>query len=203
MDDGRWRLPVKASEVDPAYIDVLLAFEDKRFREHHGVDPLALGRAAWQFATHGRIVSGGSTITMQVARLIEPRRDRSVAAKLRQIVRAVQLERALSKDEILESLPDARAVRRQPRRRARRRDRLFRQGAEAAVACRSGVARRPAAVAGDAAAGPASGCGPQGARSRADAAGRYRPRAGGRRDPCQGGSRAAPAQGRCRCLRRM
>ncbi len=102
MDDGRWRLPVKASEVDPTYIDVLLAFEDKRFRQHGGVDPLALGRAAWQFATHGRIVSGGSTITMQVARLIEPRRDRSIAAKLRQIVRAVQLERTLSKDEILD-----------------------------------------------------------------------------------------------------
>jgi penicillin-binding protein 1C len=102
MDDGRWRLPVKASEVDPAYIDVLLAFEDKRFRQHGGVDPLPLVRAAWQFATHGRIVSGGSTITMQVARLIEPRRDRSVAAKLRQMVRAVQLERTLSKDEILD-----------------------------------------------------------------------------------------------------
>ncbi len=101
MDDGRWRLPVKASEVDPAYIGVLLAFEDKRFRSHYGVDPIALGRAASQFATHGRIVSGGSTITMQVARLIEPRRDRSVATKLRQIVRAIQLERALSKDEIL------------------------------------------------------------------------------------------------------
>jgi penicillin-binding protein 1C len=101
MDDGRWRLPVKASEVDPAYIDVLLAFEDKRFRSHDGVDPIALSRAASQFATHGRIVSGGSTITMQVARLIEPRRDRSVATKLRQIVRAIQLERALSKDEIL------------------------------------------------------------------------------------------------------
>jgi penicillin-binding protein 1C len=102
MDDGRWRLPIKANDVDPGYIDVLLAFEDKRFREHHGVDPLALARAAWQFATHGRIVSGGSTITMQVARLIEPRRDRSIAAKLRQIVRAVQLERMLSKNEILE-----------------------------------------------------------------------------------------------------
>lgn len=102
MDDGRWRLPVKASEVDPTYINVLLAFEDKRFREHHGVDPLALGRAAWQLVTHGRIVSGGSTITMQVARLIEPRRDRSLGAKLRQIVRAIQIERQLSKDEILD-----------------------------------------------------------------------------------------------------
>ena len=102
MDDGRWRLPVKLAEVDPAYIDVLLAFEDKRFRDHRGVDPQALARAAFQFVTHGRIVSGGSTITMQVARLIEPRRDRSIAAKLRQIVRAIQIERLLSKDEILD-----------------------------------------------------------------------------------------------------
>ena len=102
MDDGRWRLPVKsANDVDPIYIDVLLAFEDKRFRTHSGVDPVALGRAAWQFASHGRIVSGGSTISMQVARLLEPRRERSVAVKLKQIVRAIQLERAFSKDEIL------------------------------------------------------------------------------------------------------
>jgi penicillin-binding protein 1C len=102
MDDGRWRLPVKgASDVDATYVDTLLAFEDKRFRAHHGVDPIALGRAAWQFASHGRIVSGGSTITMQVARLIEPRRERSVAVKLRQIVRAIELEQALSKDDIL------------------------------------------------------------------------------------------------------
>jgi penicillin-binding protein 1C len=102
MDDGRWRLPVKVSDVDPAYIDVLLAFEDKRFRQHHGVDPIALARAVWQFASHGRIVSGGSTITMQVARLIEPRRDRSATTKLKQIVRAVQLERMLTKNEILD-----------------------------------------------------------------------------------------------------
>ena len=102
MDDGRWRLPVKLADVDPAYVDVLLAFEDKRFRDHRGVDPLAIGRAALQFATQGRIVSGGSTITMQVARLIEPRRDRSIATKLRQIVRAIQIERVLSKDEILD-----------------------------------------------------------------------------------------------------
>jgi penicillin-binding protein 1C len=101
MEDGRWRLPVTAADVDPTYLNVLLAFEDKRFREHHGVDPLALGRAAIQLATHGRIVSGGSTITMQVARLIEPRRDRSLSAKLRQIVRALELEQKLSKDEIL------------------------------------------------------------------------------------------------------
>ena len=67
-----------------------------------GVDPLALGRAAFQLVTRGHIVSGGSTITMQLARLMEPRRERSVYAKLRQMVRAVQLERQLGKDEILD-----------------------------------------------------------------------------------------------------
>src|SRR5262249_59175771 len=80
---------------------LLLAYEDKRFRSHHGVDPLALGRAMAQLVTHGRIVSGASTITMQVARLLEPRTERSFTAKLRQIVRAIEIERKLSKDEIL------------------------------------------------------------------------------------------------------
>ncbi len=102
MADGRWRLPVNArTDVDPTYLDLLLAFEDQRFREHAGVDPLALGRAAVQLLTHGHIVSGGSTITMQLARLMEPRRQRSVHAKLRQIVRALEIERQLNKDQIL------------------------------------------------------------------------------------------------------
>ncbi len=99
--EGRWRLPARPDGVDPRYLDVLLAYEDKRFYAHHGVDPLALLRAFGQFARNGRIVSGGSTITMQVARLLEPRSERSVLAKLRQIVRAAQLERALSKDDVL------------------------------------------------------------------------------------------------------
>ena len=87
MTDGRWRLPVSAKTgVDPGYLNLLLAYEDRRFRSHIGVDPLALGRAALQLITHGRIVSGGSTITMQLARLIEPRQERSLSAKLRQAV---------------------------------------------------------------------------------------------------------------------
>jgi len=103
MADGRWRLPVDAKTgVDPSYLKLLLTYEDRRFYSHHGVDPQALGRAAWQLVTSGRIVSGGSTITMQLARLIEPRRERSVYAKLRQMVRAVQIERQLTKHEILD-----------------------------------------------------------------------------------------------------
>ena len=103
MADGRWRLPVHAAiDVDPTYLKLLFAYEDRRFHSHAGVDPLALGRAAFQLVTRGHIVSGGSTITMQLARLMEPRRQRSVSAKLRQIVRAIEIERQMSKSQILD-----------------------------------------------------------------------------------------------------
>jgi penicillin-binding protein 1C len=101
ISDGRWRLPATVENVDPRYLDLLFAYEDRRFRSHLGIDPLALGRAMGQFVTHGRIVSGASTLTMQVARLLEPRRERSITAKLRQMLRAVELEALLSKDQIL------------------------------------------------------------------------------------------------------
>ena len=80
---------------------MLFAYEDRRFLDHYGVNSLAIARAASQLLVNGRIVSGASTLTMQVARLLEPRSERSFIAKLRQIVRAIQLERTLSKDEIL------------------------------------------------------------------------------------------------------
>ncbi|WP_408093166.1 penicillin-binding protein 1C [Rhodoplanes sp. SY1] len=99
--DGRWRLQAARDTVDPRFFELLFAYEDRRFAEHAGVDPVALGRAAVQLGRNGRIVSGGSTLTMQVARLLEPRGERSLTTKLRQIVRAVQLERALTKDQIL------------------------------------------------------------------------------------------------------
>ncbi len=100
--DGRWRLQTTAAEVDPQFIKMLIAYEDQRFYDHHGVDIQALGRSSWQLLTNGRIVSGASTLSMQVARLIEPRVDRSFSAKFRQMLRAVQIERRLSKDQILE-----------------------------------------------------------------------------------------------------
>jgi penicillin-binding protein 1C len=99
--EGRWRLPARADGVDPRYLALLIAYEDRRFREHAGVDPIALMRATAQIIAHGHIVSGGSTLTMQVARLLEPRSERSLAAKLRQVVRAIEIERHLSKDEVL------------------------------------------------------------------------------------------------------
>ncbi|PZR96235.1 MAG: penicillin-binding protein 1C [Stutzerimonas stutzeri] len=99
--DGRWKLPVGADDVDPRYLAMLKAFEDKRFDQHAGIDPLGALRATGQMLANGRIVSGGSTLTMQVARLLEPRQERSLSAKLRQAVRAIELERRFSKTEIL------------------------------------------------------------------------------------------------------
>lgn len=95
-----WRYPVALDEVAPVYRDALLRYEDRYFRWHPGVNPFALARAAGQWAINGRIVSGGSTITMQVARILEPT-PRSLPGKARQILRALQLEARLSKDEIL------------------------------------------------------------------------------------------------------
>jgi penicillin-binding protein 1C len=99
--EGRWRLQATVKDVDPRFLKLLFAYEDKRFRSHHGVDAEALARAAFQLVTQVHIVSGGSTITMQVARLLEPREHRNLGAKLRQVVRAFELEHALSKEQIL------------------------------------------------------------------------------------------------------
>ncbi|MGE0338477.1 MAG: penicillin-binding protein 1C [Xanthobacteraceae bacterium] len=102
LSDGRWRLAAKPEQVDRRYLEMLIAYEDRRFYDHIGTDPLAMLRAVYQLVTNGEIVSGGSTLSMQVARLIEPRKHRTVFAKLAEIVRAMQLEARLSKQEILE-----------------------------------------------------------------------------------------------------
>lgn len=99
--DGLWRLPVDLDQVDKRFIAMLEAYEDRRFDHHWGVDPLATLRAAGQMLRSGRIVSGGSTITMQLARLLEPREERSFTAKLRQMLRAIELEQRFTKREIL------------------------------------------------------------------------------------------------------
>jgi len=99
--DGFWRMKTSVSEVSPRYLAMLKAYEDRRFDEHFGVDPLAMARAVQQYASAGRIVSGGSTLTMQVARLLEPPKHRGIATKLFQMVRAIQLEERYSKEEIL------------------------------------------------------------------------------------------------------
>ena len=98
---GRWRLPVEVGHVDPRYIAMLIAYEDRRFYSHNGVDPVALVRGVGLAVRYGRIVSGGSTLTMQVARLLQGEHERSGMGKLRQSIRALQLEQRLSKAEIL------------------------------------------------------------------------------------------------------
>lgn len=100
--DGRWRLPVEVSNIDANYLKILLGFEDRRFYSHSGVDLFAVMRAGGQLARRGRVISGGSTLTMQVARLLEPRSERSLSAKIRQAARAIQLEFRYSKSEILQ-----------------------------------------------------------------------------------------------------
>ncbi|WP_252274262.1 peptidoglycan glycosyltransferase PbpC [Pseudomonas subflava] len=98
--EGVWRYPVTPEEVSPYYLEALLTYEDRWFRAHPGVNPLALVRAAWQNLAGGRVVSGGSTLSMQVARLLDPH-QRSLGGKFKQLWRTLQLEWHLSKDEIL------------------------------------------------------------------------------------------------------
>ncbi len=99
--DGRWRLDAKPEEVSATYLSLLMAFEDRRFWSHPGVDPLAIGRAVLQTVRYARPVSGGSTLTMQVARLLRGSPTHSIPAKFQQIADAVRLEATLSKREIL------------------------------------------------------------------------------------------------------
>ena len=99
--DGRWRIWTPLEEIDPLLIEATICYEDRFFRYHPGVNPFSLMRAAWQNLRAGRIVSGGSTLTMQLVRLIEPR-PRTIRSKLIEILRAVQLELRLGKRRVLE-----------------------------------------------------------------------------------------------------
>jgi penicillin-binding protein 1C len=101
VDDGIWRFATQLEQIDPQYLRMLIAYEDKRFLRHGGVDAVAAARAAGQFVRNGRVVSGGSTLTMQVARLLENSGTGSWRGKLRQVRVALALERKLTKKEIL------------------------------------------------------------------------------------------------------
>lgn len=100
--DGAWRLPVSRAEVDPRFEKFLTAYEDKRFLSHPGVDPVAVVRAALQAARHGGVVSGGSTLTMQVVRLLTPDRSKTLLRKWREAGAAIALERRLGKQGVLD-----------------------------------------------------------------------------------------------------
>lgn len=98
--EGIWRYPVTVEDVSPRYIQALIQYEDRWFWKHPGVNPFAVARAAWQDLVAGRVISGGSTLTMQVARLLDPH-PRTFGGKIRQLWRALQLEWHLSKRDIL------------------------------------------------------------------------------------------------------
>jgi penicillin-binding protein 1C len=102
--DGFWREKANLQEIDPQLVAMLVAYEDQRFWSHNGVDPRAIIRAAYDFLTSGRIVSGASTLTMQTARLIDPRlSQKTISAKIWQMLEAVRLEQHWTKEEILEA----------------------------------------------------------------------------------------------------
>lgn len=98
--NGVWRYPVGSGQVSPYYLEALLTYEDRWFYRHPGVNPLALVRATWQNISDARVVSGGSTLSMQVARLLDPH-SRTLWGKTRQLWRTLQLEWHLSKEQIL------------------------------------------------------------------------------------------------------
>jgi len=96
-----WRYPIGMEQVAPEYVAALIHYEDRCFWWHPGVNPISLLRAFWQWKANGRVVSGGSTISMQVARMLTPV-PRTLRGKGQQIFRALQLELHYSKREILE-----------------------------------------------------------------------------------------------------
>ncbi len=98
--DQMWRMNLKSDEISPVLKKAVLAYEDRYFHYHPGINPFAIARAAVVNLKAGRVLEGGSTITMQVARLIEPK-ERTLWSKMIEAFRAVQLELHYSKDEIL------------------------------------------------------------------------------------------------------
>src|SRR6185295_2961118 len=101
--DQKFRIKTPLQNISPELINATLRYEDKYYSQHPGVNPIALGRCAVELIRSGRPIAGGSTITMQVARLRFHLRTRTISGKLTQIVRAVQLERHYSKNQILEA----------------------------------------------------------------------------------------------------
>ena len=102
-DDERYRLQVALADISPEAVAATLSYEDQYFYQHPGVNPVAILRALWStYVQRGRVL-GASTITMQLARLRFGLNTRTMAGKLTQIGRALQLERHYTKDEILEA----------------------------------------------------------------------------------------------------
>ena len=101
---GHWREPADINRIDPLLVNMLVAYEDQRFWQHHGVDPYAILRASLSYVKSGRIKSGASTLTMQTAKLMHPNlRQRSISNKIKQMWFAIRLDAHWSKNEILEA----------------------------------------------------------------------------------------------------
>lgn len=98
--DEQWRFP-PSEQLPPSYISALLLFEDQRFYQHSGIDVLALGRATLQNIKALKVVSGASTISMQVIRLARGNESRTLSTKIVESLQALRLEYSYSKDEIL------------------------------------------------------------------------------------------------------
>ncbi len=98
--DGQWRFPA-GNAIPEKFETCLLTYEDKRFFYHPGVDPVAFLRAIWKNARSGKIVSGGSTLTMQLARIARGNQERTIREKLIEICWAFFLESIYSKHELL------------------------------------------------------------------------------------------------------
>ncbi len=96
------RTPIRFAEIPPDFTHALLSAEDDNFANHYGVDVKSLMRAAAQLLKTGHIQTGGSTITMQVAKNYFLTNERSFSRKINEILLALQIERSLTKDEILE-----------------------------------------------------------------------------------------------------
>lgn len=101
-EDEKWRIYLPIEKIDPLYLKTTISYEDKWFYQHFGVNPFSLIRAFNSNIKAGKVVSGGSTISMQLARLSEPK-ARTLLSKMVEVLRAVQFELRLSKKRILEN----------------------------------------------------------------------------------------------------
>ena len=143
--DDRYRLWMPLKDMPPALVQGVLLHEDAWFRWHPGFNPISLVRGGWMYVRARRHRQGGSTVTMQFARLACRLNTRTPGGKLRQVMRALELELCYSKNDILEAYLELRAVRPQHRRRRGRQPDLFRQAGGAADVAGSVHARRHAA----------------------------------------------------------
>lgn len=107
LDAGEYRVSVPLAEMAPTFVDAVVAIEDRRYFDHEGVDTRAIARALRENVKAGEITEGGSTITQQYVRTVLLGRERTVSRKLQEAMLALEIERRLTKEEILERYVNA------------------------------------------------------------------------------------------------